>query len=233
MGSRDNLHALMVSLLRERVKGGKIADVGCGDGTLAKLLRAPGYQVHCCDFANPHDELGTLAHVKADLRTGLPWQTASLGGAVCSEVLEHLLEPHRAIKELARVLVPGGVLVLSVPNYWNLHHRFRYLLTGSLQRCYCKDVALTGEHEDVCLPHVNTATFETYSFVLRRNGLAVEAVQGANDGGLLRVIPYALLGAGVKTAGLFRSTKRTGSHAEVNAWPTLLGRHVCLVCRKA
>jgi SAM-dependent methyltransferase len=233
VSSRDNLHGLMVELLRDRVKGGRIADVGCGDGTLARLLRAPGYTVHCCDFAGVHGERDGLAHVRADLRTGLPWRTGSLAGAVCSEVLEHLLEPARAIAELSRVLAPGGVLVLSVPNYWNLHHRFRYLLTGSLQRCYCKNVALTGVHEDVCLPHVNTATFETYSFVLRRNGLAVEAVQGANEGGVLRVIPYALLGAGVKVANVFRSAKRTGSHAEVNAWPTLLGRHVCLVCRKA
>ena len=233
MSSRDNLHALMIRLLKDRVKGGRIADVGCGDGTLAKQLRGSDYKVFCCDFAGVHGEREGLAHARADLRTGLPWATGSIAGAVCSEVLEHLLEPARAIAELSRVLAPGGVLVLSVPNYWNLHHRFRYLLTGSLQRCYCKNVELTGVHEDVCLPHVNTATFETYSFVLRRNRLAVEAVQGANDGGVLRVIPYALLGAGVKVANIFRSAKRTGSHAEVNAWPTLLGRHVCLVCRKA
>jgi SAM-dependent methyltransferase len=223
----------MVDLLKSRVKGGRIADVGCGDGVLAHLLKGPGYTVHCCDFAGVHPDQAGLAHVTADLRTGLPWKTGSLQGIVCSEVLEHLLEPFRAVAELSRVLAPGGVLVLSVPNYWNLHHRFRYLLTGSLQRCYCKDVALTGVHEDVCLPHVNTATFETYSFVLRRNRLAVEQVRGANDGGVLRVIPYALLGAGVKAANVFRSKKRTGDHEEVNAWPTLLGRHVCLVCRKA
>ena len=85
MSSRDDLHALMVTLLRDRVKGGRIADVGCGDGTLARLLRAPGYTVNCCDFAGVHGERDGLAHVKADLRTGLPWRTGSLAEACTSK----------------------------------------------------------------------------------------------------------------------------------------------------
>jgi SAM-dependent methyltransferase len=223
----------MLSLLRQRVSAGRVVDVGCGDGVLAAMMRGPGYKTFCCDFAGGHPGVEGLAHAKADLRSGLPYTTGSIQGIICSEVLEHLLDPATAIAELGRVLAPGGVLVLSVPNYWNLHHRFRYFFTGTLQRCYCKNVDLTGVHEDVCLPHVNTATFETYSFVLRRNRLAVETVQGANDGGIWRVIPYALLGLGVKLVNLFRSKERTGGHGEINAWSTLLGRHVCLVCRKA
>lgn len=232
MGSRDHLHETMLRLLRERVPGGRILDVGCGDGVLALEMRAPGYEVHCCDFAGVHPERTGLSHVTADLRDGLPYATGSIQGIICSEVLEHLLDPARAIAEFSRVLAPGGVLVVSVPNYWNLHHRFRYFFTGSLQRCYCKNVELGAVREDLCLPHLNTATFETYSFVLRWHRLAVEAVAGANPGGFFHALPYRLLGLFVRFAGLFRNERRAGNHGEVNGWSVLLGRHVCVVARK-
>jgi SAM-dependent methyltransferase len=232
MSSRDRLHETMVRLIRERTPRGRVLDVGCGDGTLAEKLRAPNYEVHCCDFAGGHPDRKGLAHVKADLRDGLPYGSGSMDAIVCSEVLEHLLEPARAIAEFSRVLAPNGVLVVSVPNYWNLHHRFRYFWTGSLQRCYCKNVDLGGVHEDLCLPHLNTSTFETYSFVLRWHRLAVEAVAGANRGPFFHALPYFVLGFLVRVFGVFRTAARTGSHREVNAWPVLLGRHVCVVSRK-
>lgn len=232
MGSRDHLHETMIGLLRERVPRGRVLDVGCGDGTLALALRAPGYEVHCCDFAGVHAAREGLAHVTADLRDGLPYASGSLDGIVCSEVLEHLLEPARAIAEFARVLAPNGVLIVSVPNYWNLHHRFRYFFTGSLQRCYCKKVELGAVRDDLCLPHLNTSTFETYSFVLRWHRLAVEAVAGANPGTFFHALPYFLLGLFVRVLGVFRDETRAGSHGEVNGWSVLLGRHVCVVARK-
>ncbi len=232
MGSRDRLHETMVDALRARVPKGRVLDVGCGDGVLAHKLKGPGYTVHCCDFAGVHPDREGLAHVTADLRNGLPYADGSIDGIVCSEVLEHLLEPARAIAEFSRVLAPQGVLVFSVPNYWNLHHRFRYLFTGSLQRCYCRKVEIGAVREDLCLPHLNTSTFETYSFVLRWHRLAVEAVAGANRGSFWHAFPYFLLGAFVRFFGLFRSAKRAGAHGEVNAWPVLLGRHVCIVAKK-
>lgn len=52
--------------------------------------------------------------------TALPLQTASCDVAVCWDVLEHLDRPERAVGELARVLRPGGVAVLALPNILSL-----------------------------------------------------------------------------------------------------------------
>jgi SAM-dependent methyltransferase len=53
--------------------------------------------------------------VKADVEAGLPFADASFDVALCEQVLEHLREPHRAVRETARVLRPGGLLVAGVP----------------------------------------------------------------------------------------------------------------------
>lgn len=46
----------------------------------------------------------------------LPFKAGSFQKVICSEVLEHILEPGKAVKEISRILAPGGRAVLTVPN---------------------------------------------------------------------------------------------------------------------
>jgi 2-polyprenyl-6-hydroxyphenyl methylase/3-demethylubiquinone-9 3-methyltransferase len=46
----------------------------------------------------------------------LPFDNADFDYVVCTEVIEHIVEPQRALRELARVLRPGGMLVITTPN---------------------------------------------------------------------------------------------------------------------
>jgi SAM-dependent methyltransferase len=48
----------------------------------------------------------------------LPFKDHAFDCVIISEVLEHLGEDERALREIARVLKPGGVLAASVPNTW-------------------------------------------------------------------------------------------------------------------
>ena len=47
----------------------------------------------------------------------IPFKESSLDAVICSEVLEHVDSPEQSVKELIRVLKPGGILALSVPRY--------------------------------------------------------------------------------------------------------------------
>ena len=47
----------------------------------------------------------------------IPLQDSSLDAVICSEVLEHVDSPNESVRELVRVLKPGGVMALSVPRY--------------------------------------------------------------------------------------------------------------------
>ena len=50
---------------------------------------------------------------KGDILKGLPWRDASVDTLVCGELIEHLEDPRRALKELKRVLKPGGEVFLT------------------------------------------------------------------------------------------------------------------------
>lgn len=103
-------------------------DVGCGDGRLARAIRSrcPGVQIHGCDLSGAAlaRSSGLDRHERVDLDGGrLPAEDAQFDLVIASEVLEHLVHPDRAVAECARVLQPGGHLLVTVPNvaFW----RFR------------------------------------------------------------------------------------------------------------
>jgi SAM-dependent methyltransferase len=52
----------------------------------------------------------------------LPFTDNSFDTVLCNEVLEHVAEPSRLMSEVARVLRPGGFLLLTTPQTWGLHH---------------------------------------------------------------------------------------------------------------
>lgn len=60
----------------------------------------------------------------------LPVRGQAFETVICSQVLEHLPEPDRAMAEMARVLKPGGLLILTAPHIWGIHEEpddyFRY-----------------------------------------------------------------------------------------------------------
>ena len=108
--------------LAARERATCVLEVGCGDGVLlAAILAGLGTRpprVAGVDLAH-----GRLVRARARVSgefacataEALPLRAASFDLVVCAEVLEHLPDPAPAIAELARVLAPGGRLVLSVP----------------------------------------------------------------------------------------------------------------------
>ena len=90
-------------------------DVGAGGGPYRKLLEDAGYRVRTLDIAAGEgvDIVGTAE------RTGLPDRSVDL--VLCTQVLEHTRAPWLAMREFARLLRPGGKVVLSVPHVWFFH----------------------------------------------------------------------------------------------------------------
>ena len=67
-----------------------------------------------------HTEANPSIDLIADIQN-LPFADASVGGVICTSVLEHVGDAHACIAEITRVLKPGGVAYISVPFIFPTH----------------------------------------------------------------------------------------------------------------
>ena len=127
----------------------RILDVGCGDGSLARAIRAE-WPAQVCGLTYSEEEArlareGTERIWVADLdRFDVP-DLGAFDCIVCSHVLEHLVDPWRVLAKLRGHLEPGGTLIVALPNllFWRnrvemLRGRFRYTEGGLMDRTHCK-----------------------------------------------------------------------------------------------
>src|SRR5262249_32197042 len=102
--------------------GATVLDAGCGTGYgTAILAAAEPARLLAVDVSEDAVEVtralteGRAEVAAADLRS-LPFEDDAVDLVVCFEVIEHLERREEALGELARVLRPGGTLVISSPN---------------------------------------------------------------------------------------------------------------------
>ena len=127
---------LALEELSGRVQHGAILDVGCGVKPYEPLLARLGDQWigvdHPTTMAGSYGSF-TLADSFGDCHA-LPFADRAFDTAICTQVLEHVADPARVLAEIARVLRPGGVLLLTAPMIWPLHEEpfdfFRYTQHG-------------------------------------------------------------------------------------------------------
>jgi SAM-dependent methyltransferase len=106
----------------ERLAGGRgrVLDVGCGRGFLLEAFRRRGWAVQGTELDDT-----SAAHARQvlglDVETGpaesWPWPDGHFDAVVIWHVLEHLAEPRLALERARRLLRPGGVLMVGVPNF--------------------------------------------------------------------------------------------------------------------
>lgn len=107
-------------------------DIGAGHGELIKRMRdVLKVQSSVCDYT---DALMKLPDQKVDIANlnhePLPYADAIFDVVTATEVIEHLEDYRQVLREIYRVLKPGGVCILSTPNVLNLNSRLRYLWFG-------------------------------------------------------------------------------------------------------
>jgi 2-polyprenyl-3-methyl-5-hydroxy-6-metoxy-1,4-benzoquinol methylase len=128
---------LLRKALADLQAGARILDAGCGSGEFLQFLAGLGYEVTGVDLS-PAAISKAKANVPiarleaASLEQGLPFASEAFAAIWCTEVLEHLFDVHSALTELNRVLMPGGLLILTVPYHGLVKNLF--IALGGFER---------------------------------------------------------------------------------------------------
>lgn len=115
--SADPIYTTVANMLACCDARGVVADVGCGSGALWPALKGRFSACIGLDAAR-YDGLPRDVDFRViDLDAGrLPLEDATVDAAVAVEVIEHLENPRAFARELARIVRPGGWVVISTPN---------------------------------------------------------------------------------------------------------------------
>jgi len=148
---RTRFQAKMLALLqnvRPSLEGLSVADVGCGTGDLLALISTLSPSARLYGYETSQGALREAALTCPQATLSTLDITAEIAGPhdviFCLEVLEHLMDPDAALKNLLASLTPCGILVLSVPdarfdnfgghiNFWGPVSWRRFLLAHSVE----------------------------------------------------------------------------------------------------
>jgi SAM-dependent methyltransferase len=99
---------------------GTVLDVGCAESKPRAFLPSGATYIGLDNYSTAMDWYDTRPDVLGDAQA-LPFADSSIDHALLLDVLEHLPQPDRCLKELNRIIKPGGTLISQVPFLYPLH----------------------------------------------------------------------------------------------------------------
>ena len=179
--AHEAIHDTVVGML-EPLPRGALLDVPAGEGALAARLIDAGFDVRCCDLYPEIFRLEGVDINQGNLDAELPFGDRSFDYVTCLEGLEHIENPQQAMREFARVLKPGGHLIVSVPNILNIEERLKWLLHGytshfkPISRAASERLQSEYDGRVEIAAHVNPIAYSELRYILEKHGFALVSV---------------------------------------------------------
>lgn len=181
----------IVNILKP-LKNKTILDVGCGDGYFGSILqRETNSAVYGIDISSSAVKKAIEKGIKAkvcNLNTKkIPFASESFDICVCSEIIEHVLDPDELLNEINRVLKKGGLLIVTTPNLASWDNKLLLLLGYQPNHCEVSfkkfyGSALRKGIEDVkkqTFGHLRCFTKKALIQIINEHGFIIKKVQGS------------------------------------------------------
>jgi 2-polyprenyl-6-hydroxyphenyl methylase/3-demethylubiquinone-9 3-methyltransferase len=148
----------------------QVLDLGCGSGGASARLAAAGHSVVGVDISSTGIAVARarapqVVFELVEAGAPFPFDDARFDACFCSEVLEHILDVEAAVREVHRVLISGGLFLLTVPYH------------GLVKNLGIACVSFE-RHFDPSGEHIRFFTRRSLSSLLARNGFTVEHFAG-------------------------------------------------------
>ena len=174
MPAREIIDGVMKLAAGLETRGTRALDVSCRNGEVMRALAACGFEVRGTRFERGLPPIeGMPIDEGVDLTRGLPYPDKSFDLVVLTEVIEHLENHRAALGEVARVLRPGGHLILTTPNIMRLDSRLGFMLSG-MHKAKRRQIPLDTPLEEAHHFHNYPIPFVLLYYLMRINGLRLE-----------------------------------------------------------
>ena len=176
----EHLYPAVLKLLEDAPAAtkGRVLDFPAGQGAFAQALLPLGYKdIHCLDinagaFALSDPRVTFQRH---DAMQALLYPDGYFDEVFSIEGIEHFESPWTAVRELCRVLKPGGRMIITTPNTFSVDARLKYLLSGYFPRF--RPLMLTPDkvmEQNVDDAHISPIYFWQLNYFMLTSGVIVD-----------------------------------------------------------
>ena len=217
--------------------GARVLDAPCGgNAALTCALKQQGFHAVGADIDSEAATLLGEGFAKVDLNAPFPWPEQSFDAVISTEGIEHLENHYSFLREVSRILKPGGVFVLTTPNITALRSRVRFFGSGFFGR----DARPLNESARHPLHHIGLVTFPELRYELHVSGFRLSEVRHTHVKPVSYIYSIYVPWVWLYTLIAFRKEKDSGQRkhnkeirSALHSFSLLFGECLMLIARKS
>lgn len=150
-----------------------VLDVPAGNGLVVDRLNEMGHNATGGDINEARE-----GFTRVNMEERFPFEDCSFDVVTCLEGIEHVLDGYRLLKEMVRVIRPGGTVIVSTPNIMNLYSRWWSFLYGYPFQFPPHAMQQVTKGMEIDRGHINPMSYLRIRYLFESLGVQVVDIYG-------------------------------------------------------